>query len=195
MSIVVRTDAEPRAVLKSLRHAVSGTNNSQVLYQVRTMEELASASLARQRFLLLLFGIFAGFALLLGCVGIYGVLKLFDQPTRARIRSANGAWSDSRSSCGGRVTAEPRHDTCRYCVRLRGRRRSRTASDFVGGRNATSRSMDLITYDFDVHACCFGCELSSGPSSKPHRSHASSTSRIKGSIALCRRRQRSLSVF
>ena len=38
------------------------------------MEQLASDSLARQRFLLLLFGIFAGLALLLACIGIYGVL-------------------------------------------------------------------------------------------------------------------------
>ena len=38
------------------------------------MEQLARATLARQRFLLLLFGIFAGLALLLACVGIYGVL-------------------------------------------------------------------------------------------------------------------------
>jgi ABC-type antimicrobial peptide transport system permease subunit len=38
------------------------------------MEQLASDSLARQRFLLLLFGIFAGVALLLSCIGIYGVL-------------------------------------------------------------------------------------------------------------------------
>jgi ABC-type antimicrobial peptide transport system permease subunit len=38
------------------------------------MEQLASGSLARQRFLLLLFGVFAGLALLLACVGIYGVL-------------------------------------------------------------------------------------------------------------------------
>ena len=38
------------------------------------MEQLATASLARQRFLLLLFGIFAALALLLACVGIYGVL-------------------------------------------------------------------------------------------------------------------------
>ena len=37
------------------------------------MEELVSASLDRQRFLLLLFGIFAGLALLLACIGIYGV--------------------------------------------------------------------------------------------------------------------------
>ena len=38
------------------------------------MEQLASASLAQQRFLLLLFGTFAGLALLLACVGIYGVV-------------------------------------------------------------------------------------------------------------------------
>jgi ABC-type antimicrobial peptide transport system permease subunit len=38
------------------------------------MEQLVSDSLARQRFLLLLFGIFAGLALLLACIGIYGVL-------------------------------------------------------------------------------------------------------------------------
>jgi putative ABC transport system permease protein len=38
------------------------------------MEELVSASLATQRFLLVLFGVFAGLALLLACIGIYGVM-------------------------------------------------------------------------------------------------------------------------
>jgi ABC-type antimicrobial peptide transport system permease subunit len=38
------------------------------------LEQLASDTLARQRFLALLFGIFAGLALLLACVGVYGVL-------------------------------------------------------------------------------------------------------------------------
>ena len=38
------------------------------------MEQLAKGTLDQQRFLLLLFGIFAGLALLLACIGIYGVL-------------------------------------------------------------------------------------------------------------------------
>jgi len=38
------------------------------------MEQIVSSTLARQRFLLLLFGVFAGLALLLACSGIYGVL-------------------------------------------------------------------------------------------------------------------------
>jgi ABC-type antimicrobial peptide transport system permease subunit len=57
-----------------LRHELRGATGDQVLYEVRTLEDLARGSLARQRFLLLLFGIFAGLALVLACVGIYGVL-------------------------------------------------------------------------------------------------------------------------
>jgi len=38
------------------------------------MEQIVSGTLARQRFLLLLFGVFAGLALLLASIGIYGVL-------------------------------------------------------------------------------------------------------------------------
>jgi putative ABC transport system permease protein len=38
------------------------------------MEQLAGGALAQQRFLLLVFGVFAGLALLLACIGIYGVL-------------------------------------------------------------------------------------------------------------------------
>src|SRR5437763_12027245 len=51
-----------------------GAAGDQALYEVHTMEQLVSASLARQRFLLFLFGLFAGLALLLACIGIYGVL-------------------------------------------------------------------------------------------------------------------------
>jgi predicted permease len=74
MSIAVRTSVAPLSVVQPLRREVRGAANDQVLYEVRTMEQLASDSVARQRFLVLLFGIFAGFALLLACIGIYGVL-------------------------------------------------------------------------------------------------------------------------
>jgi hypothetical protein len=74
MSVAVRTSTPPMTVLESLRREVGGATNDQTLYEVRTMEQLMTASLARQRFLMLLFGIFAGLSLLLACIGIYGVL-------------------------------------------------------------------------------------------------------------------------
>jgi predicted permease len=74
MSIAVRTSIDPLSLVEPLRQVVRGATGDQVLYEIDTFEQLASASLARQRFLLLLFGIFAALALLLACIGIYGVL-------------------------------------------------------------------------------------------------------------------------
>jgi len=74
MSLAVRTSIPPLSVLEPLRREVRGATGDQVLYEVRTMDQLAKASLARQSFLLLVFGIFAGLSLLLACIGIYGVL-------------------------------------------------------------------------------------------------------------------------
>jgi predicted permease len=74
MSIAARTTIPPLKVVEPLRRELRGAAGDQALYEVHTMEQLVSASLARQRFLLLLFGIFAGLALLLACIGIYGVL-------------------------------------------------------------------------------------------------------------------------
>jgi len=74
MSVAVRTNVAPLSLVESLRQQVRGAAGDQVLYEVRTLDQLASGTLARQRFLLLLFGIFAGLALLLACIGIYGVL-------------------------------------------------------------------------------------------------------------------------
>jgi predicted permease len=73
MSISVRTNMPPLNAVDTLRRETVGTSD-QVLYQVRTMEQLVGDTLARQRFLLLLFAIFSGIALLLACGGIYGVL-------------------------------------------------------------------------------------------------------------------------
>ena len=74
MSIAVRTSTEPLSMIEPLRRVVRGATGDQVLYEVQTMDHLASATLARQRFLLLLFSVFASLALILACIGIYGVL-------------------------------------------------------------------------------------------------------------------------
>jgi predicted permease len=74
MSLAVRTSILPLTVVEPLRRELRGAGGDQTLYDVRTMEQLASASLSRQRFLMMLFGTFAGLALLLACIGIYGVL-------------------------------------------------------------------------------------------------------------------------
>jgi putative ABC transport system permease protein len=74
MSIAVRTGVDPLSVVEPLRREVRGAGGDQVVYEIRTLEQLARNTLARQRFLMLLFGIFAGLALVLACTGIYGVL-------------------------------------------------------------------------------------------------------------------------
>jgi predicted permease len=83
MSIAVRTTVPPQAVADSMRRELRGASGDQSLYQFRTLEQLVTGSLAQQRLLMWLVGAFAGFALLLACVGIYGLLSYV---TRTRVR-------------------------------------------------------------------------------------------------------------
>jgi predicted permease len=74
LSVVVRTNAHPLEKIDALQKQARGGTADQTLYEVYSMEQLVSASLASQRFLLLLFSVFAGLALLLACVGVYSVI-------------------------------------------------------------------------------------------------------------------------
>jgi putative ABC transport system permease protein len=73
--LVVRTEVEPLGLAASVRSAVWGIDKDQPVSNIRTMDEIVSESVARQRFNTLLLGIFAVVALILASIGIYGVMS------------------------------------------------------------------------------------------------------------------------
>ena len=73
--LVVKTDVEPASMAAAVRKAVWEIDKDQPVSNIKTMEEILGASIARQRFSMLLLGVFAGVALLLAAVGIYGVMS------------------------------------------------------------------------------------------------------------------------
>jgi len=75
MYLVARTEGDPAALAASLAREVHAVEPDAPLYEAATMDRRISDSLARQRFSSAMLAVFAGFALLLGGVGIYGVMS------------------------------------------------------------------------------------------------------------------------
>jgi putative ABC transport system permease protein len=77
MSVAVRAapGGDPSALVPAVRRAVRAVDKDQPLAGIRTMEELLERSVGQRRLSMLLLGVFAGIALLLASVGIYGVMS------------------------------------------------------------------------------------------------------------------------
>jgi predicted permease len=75
MGLVVRTDSDPRSFTPMVREQIRNLDKSQPIQNLKTMEERFGESVAQRRFNMLVLSIFAGLALLLAAVGVYGVIS------------------------------------------------------------------------------------------------------------------------
>ena len=73
--LVVRTRGDAASLAGAVREAVWAVDKDQPISNIRTMDQVLAAAISRERFQMLLLSLFATLALVLACVGLYGVIS------------------------------------------------------------------------------------------------------------------------